>query len=109
MKKLRLDIDSLQVESFDLTADQDSLRGTVDGQQIIIGTRRVSECIRCLETNQSCFISCAGSCLASCAGTCDCPQPSDVFTDCGCPIRTQFCDTRLCPIEDTVRCGTALC
>jgi hypothetical protein len=110
MKKLRLDLDALQVESFDPSSDQHTLRGTVDGQQIQpVLSRRLSECDLCMETQNSCLISCGrtclqtcnGSCLQSCNISCTCPQPSLLFTDCGCPIRTQLCDTRLCPIEDT--------
>lgn len=106
MKKLTLDIDALQVESFDPSADQYSLRGTVDGAQIIQPelSRRLSECFRCLETaNLSCNATCLNTCNASCNGTCFCPSPSDNLSEC-CPIRTQFCDTRLCPIEDTREC-----
>jgi len=106
MKKLRLDIDALKVESFDPTADQDPLRGTVDGRQIEPPpiSVRISECFRCLETQNSCFISCNGTCQ-SCFGTCFCPSADP--TDCNCPVRTDFCpiqDTRLCPIEDTRIC-----
>ncbi len=105
MKKLRLDLDALQVESFDPSTDQEMLRGTVDGRQILVpNTRRVSECVRCLETADfscanSCMASCVGTCGASCYGTCvNCPSPSDNLSEC-CPIRTQYCDTRLCPID----------
>ncbi|HVH12853.1 MAG TPA: hypothetical protein VM759_07370 [Longimicrobium sp.] len=105
MKKLRLDLDTLQVESFDPSPDQDGLRGTVNGAQILIGnTRGVSECIRCLETadfscQNSCMASCIGTCAASCYGTCvNCPSPSADLSGC-CPIQTRYCDTRLCPVN----------
>lgn len=120
MKKLRLDLDALQVESFAPSSDQQSLRGTIDGQQIQpVLSRRLSECDLCLET-QSCFVSCGRTCLNTCGNSClqtcnitcaGCPDPSLAFTDCGCPIRTQLCDTRLCPIEDTRNCpsGFQIC
>ena len=104
MKKLRLDIDALQVESFDPTAAQDPLRGTVDGLQIEPAplSRRISECFVC-QTNRSCFISCNATCLQTCDATCNCPSQN--ITECGCPVlQTQYCDTRLCPIESTRAC-----
>lgn len=109
MKKLTLDIDALQVESFEPGADTHALRGTVDGRQILVpSTRRLSECAPCLETADvscrlSCMASCIGTCGASCYGTCGCPSPSANLSEC-CPLQTQYCDTRLCPIEDTREC-----
>lgn len=110
MKKLRLDLDSLQVESFDPATGQTPLRGTVDANQILVpSTRRLSECGPCLDTA---YLSCNRTCFASCNGTCNCPAPSQYVTDCGCPIRTNFCpvgDTRLCPIEDPDLSGGHIC
>lgn len=109
MKKLKLDVDALQVESFDPAADEYGVRGTVDGRQILNpNTRALSECIRCLQTadfscRNSCMASCIGTCDASCYGTCGCPNPSENLSAC-CPLQTQYCDTRLCPVEDTGLC-----
>lgn len=107
MKKLRLDIDALQVESFDPSPDRAMLRGTVDGAQILVpNTRRLVDCVEpSLEVScrLSCMASCIGTCDRSCYRTCGCPSPSADLSEC-CPINTQYCDTRLCPIENTEYC-----
>jgi hypothetical protein len=107
MKKLRLDIDALQVESFDPSGDQAVLRGTVPGAQILApGTLRLVDCVEPsgeISCRISCMASCIGTCDRSCYRTCGCPSPSADLSAC-CPIETQYCDTRLCPIENTDYC-----
>ena len=82
MRKLKLSLESLQVDSFHAT-DAASARGTVPGH---IWTQYADE---------SCFQSCNGSCNtcnscyggcgsgATCGATCGCP-PGTAQTECGC-------------------------
>lgn len=67
--KLTHDLDQLQVDSFDTSADEQAQRGTVHGN---------ADCTcQCCETDftacgqNSCAASCNGTCVASCNGTCN--------------------------------------
>jgi hypothetical protein len=91
MRKLKLSLDTLQVESFHATVNE-SARGTVPGHgwteyadESCFGTC-VGNCTRdgsCNNTcNASCYGTCAGTCV-TCANTCDCPPNTD-YTACGC-------------------------
>ncbi|HEU4456547.1 MAG TPA: hypothetical protein VFR81_25995 [Longimicrobium sp.] len=82
MKKLRLELDALVVESFRTTADGAGDPGTVraHGDAVLIGEEAEEVAITtpprtndpsCFET---CKLSCWGTCAASCGGTCySCP------------------------------------
>lgn len=81
MKKLSLDMDELQVESFP-THREDEIRGTVAGQNEPPYTQScdgscVNTCISCVNT---CLNTCPNSCwntCNTCYGTCDawCTHP----------------------------------
>lgn len=95
MRKLKLSLDSLQVESFDTDASQ-SMRGTVAGRAV---TDYPDECVTpagtCFKncsvdaTCNSCDYSCAGSCWGTCGASCNgscgasCGCNTD-YTACGC-------------------------
>jgi hypothetical protein len=64
MKKLKLHLDELRIDSFDTTAPQNA-RGTVFGEQCTCYTQ--CTCPGC----PTCDASCNGTCDASCNGTCD--------------------------------------
>lgn len=94
MRKLKLSLDALQVESFSATAEgaergtvpahawteyaDESCFGTCDG-----GCTRDGSCVNPCGTG---YASCYGTCHASCGGTCD--------ATCGCPPNTgyTYCD-----------------
>jgi hypothetical protein len=86
MNKIRLELDSLQVQSF-VTAQAASARGTVQGaESVVVGPATESQPPRCWVES--------GDCLGT---------RFDPICD------TSFCFTRECPI-DTVDCiDTALC
>jgi len=92
MRKLKLSLDSLQVESFHAN-ESDSLRGTVPGHsgatqhadESCFGTC-VSFCTRdgsCDTCAGSCNGTCYNTCGATCYATCNCP-PGTGATECGC-------------------------
>ncbi|HEX8695612.1 MAG TPA: hypothetical protein VF746_24575 [Longimicrobium sp.] len=90
MSKIRLDLDALQVESFDTTGGEKRARGTVQGNMAPetyyrycgtdYGSCFESDCGGCTDFD-SCFGSCDASCMngtcgentcqASCNGTCN--------------------------------------
>lgn len=87
MRKLKLSLDALEVESFEATANT-SLRGTVPAHEwteyadeSCFGTCE-SDCTRNASCQGQCGTgaSCYGTCYASCNGTCNCTG----YTDCGC-------------------------
>lgn len=106
MKKLRLELDELAVESF-AANERDGSRGTVAGREF---TQYADECVTpngtcergcwdgtvaysCAATCQGSCASCQGTCGASCAGTCAGTCGASCFgtcagctgvTDCGC-------------------------
>jgi len=76
MRKLNLDPDALEIQSFP-TTDAEEARGTVHG----MATQDVDSCPSCdcsyMDTcpqpQITCYQSCAGSCQ-SCPATCTCPS-----------------------------------
>lgn len=83
MKKLRLELDALRVESFE-TAIAREPRGTVHGRgwtDVVVYCRTDRPVGECYPTNYDlafgtddsgdCSISCNATCAASCNGTCD--------------------------------------
>lgn len=92
MRKLKLSLDKLQVDSFHAT-NPEGLRGTVPAHgwteyadESCFGTCE-SNCTRDGSCAGSCGASCYGTCYASCGGTCwnscNCPPNTD-YTACGC-------------------------
>lgn len=96
MSKLRLDLDALQVESFDTRPGASRPRGTVQGHGRDTDLAACGDatfpvscwddscagsCASCdgscvagtcaASCNGTCAVSCNGTCLASCGGTCD--------------------------------------
>ncbi|HEU0012348.1 MAG TPA: hypothetical protein VFQ45_01620 [Longimicrobium sp.] len=90
MKKMRLDLDTLSVESFD-TVETPAERGTVHGhippdtyaRYCSDGTTCVDSCFECTD-----YASCLGTCNATECGTCatncgTCYDASCGYTYCG--------------------------
>ena len=65
MKKLKLDLEDLSVESFATTPEPRAEGGTVFGQQCTCYTQ--CTCPGC----PTCDASCNGTCGGTCGGTCD--------------------------------------
>jgi len=72
MRKLKLQLDDLRIDSFDTTPAQQA-KGTVFGEQCTCYTQCTCPgCPTCdASCNGTCAASCNGTCGASCAGTCD--------------------------------------
>jgi hypothetical protein len=77
MKKLRLDIEQLAVESFDVTTDVVRARGTVRGQLTSPASCLATDCNQntcaatCMTCPDTCWDSCGETCYNSCYGTCE--------------------------------------
>jgi len=74
MKKIKLDLDKLVVDSFEVAPALDA-PGTVQGYLITENTRRACSCAAscdgtCYATCDTCDASCAGTCAATCGATC---------------------------------------
>jgi hypothetical protein len=86
MKKLRLEVDELRVDSFDTDAGGASRRGTVAGQLLAYsldqsGCEIYSGC--CTQScNGTCDATCADTCWQTCKYTCICPSAH--YTECNC-------------------------
>lgn len=82
MKKIRLELDRLEVESFEAEPDRGRGRGTVRGN--MPWTELVTRC-QCTDW-ETCVESCGGSCeLTLCSPTCQlvtCYDPSCVEGEC---------------------------
>ena len=85
MKKLKLNIDDLKVESFEIGNSRNSIpKGTVKGQEQESGGHicwvpPVTSPNTCQNT---CGNSCEGSCALTCDDTCGCNGPSsDCYSD----------------------------
>lgn len=71
MKKLRLSLDALNVESFEMLNDGGPLRGTVPANAATTPDVCVTQPDYCLSDNYSECRSCIqGTCYQSCGGTC---------------------------------------
>jgi hypothetical protein len=81
MRKLKLDLEDLSVESFATTPEARRDGGTVFGQQCTCYTQ--CTCPGCPTCDASCNGTCGGTCEASCNGTCGCPDPSANWSACG--------------------------
>jgi hypothetical protein len=89
MKKMKLNLEQLAVDSFDTSAAAEK-RGTVFGEQCTCPTN--CTCPGCPTCYESCNGTCGDSCYGTCAGqhTCDGTCDSCYFTQCanscyGCP------------------------
>lgn len=105
MKKLKLDLDELAVETFDPAASEPG-EGTVLGEQVgntlMLSCGRgpcvtlAATCITCMTcgvTCLTCFVSCGPvTCQATCGPTCvTCIQYTCGYTCLGCPTRPPYC------------------
>ncbi len=83
MKKLKLDLDQLEVQSFETTKQQDQGRGTVYGHGVLTCgcTQGEETCAASCQSCQATCIECAytvfHTCLTACGETCLAPT-------CGC-------------------------
>ncbi|HEX8318933.1 hypothetical protein [Longimicrobium sp.] len=68
MKKLRLQLEDLRIDSFSTTPVEKE-KGTVFGEQCTCNT--ACSCPGCPTCDASCNGTCAATCDASCNGTCD--------------------------------------
>lgn len=96
MKKLRLQLDDLRIDSFDTTAPQKA-KGTVFGEQCTCYTNCTCPgCPTCYQScNGSCDASCNGSCGATCDGTCGATCEDTCYNTCAvsCGATCEFsCD-----------------
>jgi hypothetical protein len=89
MKKMKLNLEQLAVDSFDTSAAAEK-RGTVFGEQCTCHTN--CTCPGCPTCYESCNGTCGDSCNGTCAGqyTCDASCDSCYYTQCaqscyGCP------------------------
>lgn len=80
MKKLRLQIDDLSVESFE-TGDVAKRRGTVIGHLVYTDPRACTEQGACTIDGTCADTACGNSCAGTCFGTCWC---TDHYTVCPC-------------------------
>lgn len=104
MRKLRLDMDELRVESFDTTAAGGARRGTVRGNADGVASAEPDTCqsqdAQCSDDSncaQSCPWTCAGdpvSCGGSCEGSCH-TCPDTCGRTCGETCDYVSCDTCL--------------
>ncbi len=93
MRKLKLDLEELSVESFATTPEARGESGTVFGQQCTCYTQCTCPgCPTCdASCNGTCDASCNGSCDASCNGTCDGTCPASGYTcDVSCDCNTNY-------------------
>src|SRR6476620_11977251 len=105
MRKLKLEIDALRVESFDTSASALGA-GTVRAHADLVGAEE-EYAITTPQTQQpscfgSCKISCLGTCLNSCGGTCavscnfDCSELCSLGCSDGCTVRTCLSGAMVC-------------
>ena len=95
MKKLKLDLDELSVESFATTPERGREGGTVFGQNHCTCYTQCT-CPGC----PTCDASCNGTCGGTCAGTCD----ASCNGTCGCPSGDYTCDYTCGPDCDPNSC-----
>jgi hypothetical protein len=69
MRKLRLDLEDLSVESFTTTPEAHRESGTVFGQQCTCYTQ--CTCPGCPTCDASCNGTCGGTCAATCNASCN--------------------------------------
>jgi hypothetical protein len=100
MKKLKLRMDDLRVESFETIAGNGGARGTVPGNEPSVmcsntctanadctndfACETYGDCTLAGSCEGTCGNSCDATCQVSCYGTCDATCNSCFETDCGC-------------------------
>lgn len=102
MRKMKLEVEALQVESFDTSTAARREPGTVRAHVDAADDDRVA--ITTPQTQgPSCKPSCWGSCLASCLGTCEvsCDGRCTDLCSYGC---SDGCTYRTCPSGGEVCC-----
>ena len=110
MKKMKLNLDALGVESFD-TSGADAKRGTVFGEQCTCYTN--CTCPGCPTCYASCNGTCGGTCgentcAASCNGTCGAATCD--YTCGGDCNYSLYCDTNQpCPTNAYSNCAGSPC
>ena len=93
MKKLKLHLEDLRIDTFHTTSPEKP-KGTVFGEQCTCWTQ--CTCPGC----PTCDASCNGTCGASCNGTCD--------ASCNGPCTGYTCDPTFALSCDGWTCGTAV-
>jgi hypothetical protein len=116
MKKLKLDLDALSVDTFDPTPPEGE-QGTVLGEQIavtlvscnapcisLVGTCYASCLATCITCNLSCYRTCGVTCQFTCQYTCFTCRPTcgpntciTCPTGCGATVCGPLCNTLVCP------------
>jgi len=102
MKKLKLEVDELKVESFQAERG-DAARGTIRGQgegsyEIGCETVYASRDGSCEGTCfASCNATCGGSCYGSCDATCFSCDDSCYESGCACSVQWSGCGPYACP------------
>jgi hypothetical protein len=115
MRKLKLDLEDLSVESFATMPEAHREGGTVFGQQCTCYTQCTCPgCPTCdASCNGTCGGTCAGTCDASCNGTCGGTCDASCYGSCdySCVCSNETCGGRIgggwevCgPIGDTSYC-----
>jgi len=100
MRKLKLEIDALRVESFETSAtamDAGTVRAHADAvgmeEDFVAITTPQTQQVSCIGT---CRISCLGTCLASCGGTCNCTDLCSLGCSDGCTAGTCLSGAPVC-------------
>jgi hypothetical protein len=86
MKKIKLDLDTLQVDSFKTTDAPKEKSGTVFGHATLVCTEQFT-CTSCANSNESCG---SASCGATCGGICG-DQTYAMYT-CYAPQSCNYCE-----------------
>jgi len=89
MRKLKLDLDQLAVDSFGTEAPERK-SGTIFGEQCTCYTQ--CTCPGCPTCDATCNGSCGATCNASCNGTCDYSCGGTCGYDCGGTINDATCN-----------------
>jgi hypothetical protein len=107
MKKLKLDLEDLSVESFATTPDPRRDGGTVFGQQCTCYTQ--CTCPGCPTCDASCNGTCGGTCEASCNGTCAGTCGASCNGTCGCEFTYPGCNYTVVGCTGTYADGRDYC
>ena len=107
MKKLKLDLEDLSVESFATTPEPRREGGTVFGQQCTCYTQ--CTCPGCPTCDASCNGTCGGTCDASCNGTCGGTCGASCNGTCGCEFSAPGCNYTVVGCTGTYANGREYC
>ena len=83
MRKLTLDLDALQIDSFEITDDAKARRGTVHGHVDYTNPVVCNTAVDC--SFNSCYSNCQSNCGVTCIDTCDvtCERSCHYGSSCG--------------------------